>query len=152
MRGEMHELMYRCILAFDEKNLTLFVSISQTFRIVYIPFYSAPVSLTTVLTLTTTPPPSPPSPPTHENTITLDSAGVPHSHELLGGKKYWIKSQNDLYQTSEFVKFVVPFGIGYTLVLMWHFFATFACVVGAIVGWPVSVLLEATYKEKEKSG
>lgn len=57
--------------------------------------------------------------------------------------KYYVQSQQDLYQTSEFVKFVVPwFGIGTISVIVWQFVATFFCVVGAVVGWPVSWLEE----------
>lgn len=51
---------------------------------------------------------------------------------------YYISAQNDLYQVSEFVKFVVPFGVGTTLVLLWHSFATFFSVMGAVILWPIS--------------
>lgn len=44
--------------------------------------------------------------------------------------KFYIQSQNDLYQTSEFIKFVVPWGIGVLLVVLWQFWATFFCVLG----------------------
>ena len=54
------------------------------------------------------------------------------------GKKYYIQSQNDLYQTSEWIKFVVPFGIGVTFTMMWQFFATILCVIGVIAGWPLT--------------
>jgi len=47
--------------------------------------------------------------------------------------KYYIQSQNDLYQTSEFIKFVVPWGLGVFLVVLWQFCATIFCVWGALV-------------------
>ena len=52
--------------------------------------------------------------------------------------KYYIQSQNDLYQTSEFVKFAAPWGLGASAVILWGFIATFWCVVGALLGWPVT--------------
>lgn len=64
--------------------------------------------------------------------------------EYNGGKQklYYIQSQNDLYQTSEFIKFVVPWGIGSGLIILWHLFNTFLCVLGAIALSPISWLLE----------
>ena len=49
-----------------------------------------------------------------------------------GGEKdkYYIQSQNDLYQTSEFVKFVVPWGLGVFFVVIGQFWATIMCVLG----------------------
>ncbi|KAF2807896.1 uncharacterized protein BDZ99DRAFT_68391 [Mytilinidion resinicola] len=67
-------------VAFDKQNLTLYVSISQVFKLFIIPFYKAPVSLVTLLQLE------------------------------RRDKKYYIANQNDLYQTDEFVKFVAPWG------------------------------------------
>lgn len=45
-------------------------------------------------------------------------------------EKFYIVSQNDLYQTSEFIKFVVPWGVGVFLVMIFQFWATTFCVVG----------------------
>ena len=47
--------------------------------------------------------------------------------------KYYIQSQNDLYQTTEWIKFLVPWGIGVLLMVTWQFYATFLCVVGTKV-------------------
>lgn len=47
--------------------------------------------------------------------------------------KYYIQSQNDLYQTSEFIKFLVPWGIGVLFVVLWQFWATIFCVLGTKV-------------------
>ena len=123
--------------------MLLYVSIRQTFKIIYIPFYRADVSLVTVLRLTTR---------------TLSSNDQHHQHQhrdhdqaqgkIEGGiapllnKKYFIASQNDLYQTSEWIKFVLPWSIGYTLLIVAQFWATIMCVFGAAVGWPVSWIEE----------
>ncbi|KAF1983506.1 hypothetical protein K402DRAFT_309050, partial [Aulographum hederae CBS 113979] len=95
-------------VAYDPKTLTLYVNISQIFRIFLVPFYAAPVNLTTVLTL---------------------------MHDKRDDR-YYITSQNDLYQVDQFVRFFL-FG-GWLLVWLWQFVATAFCVVGAVVGWPVS--------------
>jgi len=44
--------------------------------------------------------------------------------------KYYIQSQDDLYQTSEWIKFLVPWGIGAFFVVLWQFWATIFCVIG----------------------
>ncbi|CAO2654411.1 Nn.00g111440.m01.CDS01 [Neocucurbitaria sp. VM-36] len=95
-------------VALDEPNLVLYVQIFQIFGIWLIPFYYAPVKLTSVLTL---------------------------KHNR-GDGKYYIDSQNDLYQVDQFVKFFAPGG--WILVWLWHFMATFFCVVGVVLLRPVS--------------
>ncbi|KAF2477971.1 uncharacterized protein BDR25DRAFT_179543, partial [Lindgomyces ingoldianus] len=99
-------------VAFDEPNLLLYVNISQVFRIWFIPFYRAPVSLVTVLQL----------------------------NHNKGNGLYYIHSQNDLYQVDQFVKFVAPGG--WVIVWMWQFLATLFCLLGAAALWPVSVAEE----------
>lgn len=108
--------------AFDKEHMKLYVTISQIFSIFIIPFYVAPVTLTTVLTLTTYP--------------SSASSDTPESKKE-DRKLYYIKSQEDLYQTSEFVKFVLPYGIGAVLVLMLQALATFVCTLGAIILSPI---------------
>ena len=101
--------------AYDKENLTLYVSIHQLFHLFLLPrfiFSPASVSLVTVLQL------------------------VPST---AGGKKrYLIRSQNDLYQVNEFVKFVSLFGVLSVMVIAFQLLATGFCVLGALVGWPVS--------------
>ena len=91
--------------AFDRKKNILYVNISQIFRIWFVPFYMADVNLTTVLELA--------------------RIGEPFK------EKYYIRSQNDLYQVDQFVKFFLPWGIGVHIVMLWHWFATLCCVAGA---------------------
>lgn len=56
---------------------------------------------------------------------------------LKKADKYYIQSQNDLYQVDQFVKFFLPFGIGVAIVSFWHWFATLACVLGATILQPL---------------
>jgi len=112
-------------LAFDEKNLKLYVHMSQIFSIWVVPFHVAPVTLTTVLDLTT---------------------DAPQSNAPTNGDRtlYYITKQEDLYQSSEFVKFVVPH-VGHWLVTIWHLIATLFCVMGVTLLWPMLWLEENGY-------
>lgn len=96
---------------------------SQIFTIWFIPFHVVPVTLTTVLDLTT-------SPGEEKHTINGD-----HTH-------YYIAKQEDLYQTSEFIKFVIPH-LGQPVVLFWHAFATLFCILGVALLWPLVRLEES---------
>jgi hypothetical protein len=113
--------------------MLVYVSLHQSFSIQFLPFHKSHVSLTTVLHLTrlqTFPVPT----SQHEVKVSQRTDGRP---------KYYITSQNDLYQTSEFVKFVFPwFGLGTATVMLCQFIATFICIVGAVLGWPISWLEE----------
>ncbi|KAF6224322.1 hypothetical protein HO133_010899 [Letharia lupina] len=99
-------------VAYDPKNLILYVSIHQLFRVWLVPFFSAHVSLVTVLHL------------------------VPRKH--TSPTTYLIRAQNDLYQVNEFVKFASQFGILSVFVYAWQLLATLFCVLGAGLFWPVS--------------
>lgn len=89
------------------------------------PFYRAPVTLTTVLDLTRDP-------------------GHGRPRPDANAQRYYIAKQEDLYQTSEFVKFVLPWG-GSSLVVFWQMMATVFCVLGAYgywaIAWFFSILL-----------
>lgn len=112
-------------IAFDEKNLKLYVHMSQIFSIWVVPFHVAPVTLTTVLDLTT---------------------DASQSNAPTNGDRtlYYISKQEDLYQSSEFVKFVVPH-VGHWLVTIWHLIATLFCVLGVTLLWPMLWLEENGY-------
>jgi hypothetical protein len=54
--------------------------------------------------------------------------------------KYYIASQNDLYQVDQFVKFI-PFFPGSTLLVWaWQLCATAFCLLGALALWPISAV------------
>jgi hypothetical protein len=126
-------------VAFDETHLKLYVTSSQLFSIFVIPFYLAPVTLTTVLTLTD-------DPGKYRGYTSADEYHPQDETSSRGDggekKKYWIASQEDLYQTTEFVKFFMPFGIGSFFVFFWHLFATAGCVLGAYLLWPITYFEE----------
>ena len=107
--------------AYDPDHLVLYVNLSQIFRIWAIPFHSAHVNLTTVLHLT----------------------------YFESSSKYYINSQNDLYQVNEFVRFVWPGGL--LLVWFWQIVATLMCLVGAVFFWPISWLEEHRSSVEERA-
>jgi hypothetical protein len=98
---------------------------SQIFSIWLVPFHVAPVTLTTVLDLT------------HESVKSDARTNGDH-------KRYYISKQEDLYQTSEFVKFLMPH-IGRWVVFAWHLIATLFCVLGVTLLWPILWLEEKGY-------
>jgi hypothetical protein len=88
----------------------------------------APVTLTAVLDLTTDP---------------GDASSLVDGDRRL----YYIAKQEDLYQTSEFIKFVMPF-FGHFCVLVFHLFATLFCVLGTVIFSPITWLEENGYIPK----
>lgn len=125
-------------IAYDEKNLTLYVNIHQVFRIWIVPFFNAPVSLVTVLKLVRRPP-LPPQ-PSYSTPINPNESQDGYLYRTSSSDKplYYIQSQNDLYQVNEFFKFFSQFGILSAFLLLWQFLATALCVLGATIFWPVS--------------
>ncbi|KAL8734343.1 MAG: hypothetical protein Q9166_001541 [cf. Caloplaca sp. 2 TL-2023] len=125
-------------IAYDEKNLTLYVNIHQVFRIWVVPCFNAPVSLVSILKLVRYPtlPPQPSySTPINPNDTHNGSLNKPMPSQK---PLYFIQSQNDLYQVNEFFKFFSQFGILSGLLLLWQFIATALCVLGATIFWPIS--------------
>ncbi|KAJ4303293.1 hypothetical protein N0V90_002186 [Kalmusia sp. IMI 367209] len=106
-------------VAYDESNLLLYVNITQVFGIWVIPFHRARVNLTTVLKL----------------------------RRNRGDGKYYIQSQNDLYQTDEFVKFLIP--PSWIIVWLWQFWATAFCLLGAAALWPITWAEQWIWEEGE---
>jgi hypothetical protein len=98
----------RQILEFNQKSSILFVDIRQIFSLFFVPFYKADVHLTTKLQLV---------------------------HSANDGK-YYIQSQEDLYQLNELVKFFWPGGA----IIIWllQVFATGMCILGALVLAPIT--------------
>ncbi|KAF1809434.1 hypothetical protein P152DRAFT_476563 [Eremomyces bilateralis CBS 781.70] len=102
-------------VGYDAPNLRLYVTVHQIFRLWFVPFYKAPVTLVTV----------------------LDLAKVE--------KKYRIQQQEDLYQTDKFISFVPLFPGGSLVVMACQYFAALFCVVGAMVLRPFTWLAENRY-------
>jgi hypothetical protein len=93
---------------------------SQVFSLWFVPFYAANVSLVTVLVL---------------------------SHNADEGK-YYIESQQDLYQLNEFIKFILPGGD--IFFRLWQWFATILCILGSLVLAPMT-WAEQKFAERNKS-
>lgn len=108
-------------LAYDETNLILYVNISQNFRLWIAPFYQAPVNLTTVLKL-----------------------------RKGDDNKYYISSQDDLYQVDQFVRFGYPGILLAWIVHAWWALATLFCVIGALLFYPMTLLEEQWANEKKQ--
>lgn len=132
--------------AFDEQQLLLYVSIRQQFRLWMVPFYEADVRLTTVLQLAE-------GDETGPSSVTKRVRKEPYSYAAVADpdldsngkskrKLYYIIEQNDLYQTNEWIKFLLPWGVGSTLMILWQLFATVMCVLGAFVFFPGTWLKE----------
>jgi hypothetical protein len=116
--------------------MLLYVSLHQIFSIQFLSFHKSHASLTTVLHLIKLET-FPSSTSQHE---------VKASQRTDSRTKYFITSQNDLYQTSEFVKFVFPwFGLGTFGVMLWQFIGTLFCIMGTVLGWPISSLEENVF-------
>ena len=101
----------------------LYVNISQVFAIWFVPFHRSPVTLTTQLQLV----------------------------RRSSSKRYYISSQNDLYQVDQFVKFFAPWGIRHSIVLLWHFWATLMCMILAWLGQPFTTLLQTRADQRNKT-
>ncbi|KAH7125822.1 hypothetical protein EDB81DRAFT_201275 [Dactylonectria macrodidyma] len=123
-------------VAFDQSRGILYVSLRQNFVVWFIPFYSAPVRLVSVLHLAQ----RIPSWPEQKDVTTADQ-----NNGLLdnrGSKKpiYYISCQEDLYPVSDCIRFVLP-GFGPYLWLSWQLFSTFLCAMGSILFFPIYILL-----------
>ncbi|TKX20401.1 hypothetical protein C1H76_7211 [Elsinoe australis] len=126
-------------VAFDRSNNVLYVGITQVFAIWLVPFHRSEVSLVTVLHLE------------HRNdrlglavgagtgaesgessvvNLDLDASGAG------AGGKWYITSQNDLYQTDQFMRFLVP-QLAW-MVEVWQVIATWVCVVCSYLFEPVT--------------
>ena len=98
-------------ISWDRSNNVLYVGITQVFAIWAVPFYKAEVSLVTVLHLE-------------------------QRQESQSDTKWYISSQNDLYQMDQLVKFAAPL-LAWTLPIL-QIFATFACVLMSYIFAPIS--------------
>jgi hypothetical protein len=140
--------------AFDAQNLILYVSMHQVFSLAVIPFHRADVALTTVLHLTTKKSSviSDPSSPLMSYSETLPP--TKESQHLLYAQPtiFLIAKQEDFYQPAEFVKFLPGGGILHLVISLLQYWATFLCLLGAVVGYPVTAYLEWRDGDKKMAG
>lgn len=132
---------------FDQRTGVLYVNIHQVFRAWFVPFYKAPVRLVTVLQLTQR--------TSWDSSETVATNGVTEGREpALAGPgqeraKYYISSQEDLYQLNDALKFVTP-GVGHIVWGMWQLFVTLLCTVLSVVFLPLYLLLNRDSGKKTR--
>ncbi|KAH6606981.1 hypothetical protein Trco_006134 [Trichoderma cornu-damae] len=127
---------------FDQRNRTLYVSIRQTFSIWFIPFHSSSVKLLSVLQLAQGSSTEPGQlAPKHPSDGRSSSALAGPGQERL---RYYISSQEDLYQTNDFVAFVVPY-LGPLLVFMWQLYSTCLSVALSLLFLPVYYFINSNH-------
>ncbi|KAL6884831.1 hypothetical protein HDV57DRAFT_491412 [Trichoderma longibrachiatum] len=130
---------------FDQRTNTLYVSIRQTFSIWFIPLHSAKnVKLLSVLRLVqgSSSEPGQLSPPkyTADGRGSVSSALAGPGQERL---RYYVASQEDLYQTTDFVAFVVPY-LGPLLVFLWQLYSTGVTVFCSLLFLPLYYFMNSS--------
>ncbi|KAI9642296.1 hypothetical protein NHQ30_009098 [Ciborinia camelliae] len=117
---------------YNAETQTLFLQLHQIFHLFFVPFFAPTVNLITVLHLT----PSPARGADH------DSSGGSSTVSSEGRRrtKYLIKHQEDLYQSTEIVKFFWPGGT--KVIGFWRLFATLLCIIGAMAFAPITWMEE----------
>ncbi|KAI0553463.1 hypothetical protein F4679DRAFT_472840 [Xylaria curta] len=136
--------------AFDWKTNSLYATIRQTFTIWIVPFslWQANVKLVCLLELAHLPVDKTKQPLVIENGFTEKN----RNNNVTNGvseKRYFIRGQQDHYQTNDMVNFVAPFG-SYTFIYLLQLFATFLCAVGAASLWPVTSIYEEKSTQSAK--
>ena len=71
-------------------------------------------------------------------------------HEVLRSR-YYIQSQEDLYQTNEFTKFFSMFRVLWLALLVWQMVATAMCVFGQAVLAPVTWWEESKAQDAKRA-
>lgn len=135
---------------FDQRTSTLYVSINQTFALWFVPFYKAPVHLTTVLKLAQRTNWDS-SETVGRNNITEGREPAPLAGPGQERARYFIESQEDLYQVNDFLNFVLP-GVGPLAWFAWQVYATVLCVFGSLLFLPLYLVLNRGQTNKVKSG
>lgn len=138
-------------VAFDKETLYLYVTVQQHFRLWMVPYYDADVRFTTVLRLVEGDASGPASaisssrpikskgrsPYSYAAVASSDSSEKSSNADGRNGiKYYYIMEQNDCYQVSEWIKFLIPWGIGNIIVWALWLWNTFLSILGAYVFFP----------------
>lgn len=114
-------------IEYNAETQTLFLQLHQIFHLFFVPFFAPTVNLTTILHLT----------PSTPRVSGCHSTG---SSEGRRRTKYLIKHQEDLYQSTEIVKFFWPGGT--KIIGFWRLVATVLCILGAMVFAPMTWMEE----------
>ncbi|KAB5532753.1 hypothetical protein GE09DRAFT_1291928 [Coniochaeta sp. 2T2.1] len=152
---------------FDDARQKLYVDISQRFSLWFVPFMVANVNLVCRLSLVKFEAESPSQKDSYRQ-IANGEKQPDHGHALLepiqNGElpsfaevaqseqplsddtsdvevRYYVAKQEDLYQVNEWIKFIVPFGIGDAIISAGQLFATYLSLLGSIVFFPLVWIL-----------
>ncbi|KAH7353762.1 hypothetical protein B0T11DRAFT_120473 [Plectosphaerella cucumerina] len=125
----------------DQKANILYVTMTQIFTFFFLPFYHADPHFTIVLHLEQRPlgPDGGPLPNPEAGAVADAPAGTATVNGDAPRMRYFIASQNDHYQVTEWLKFVAPW-FGPLLHRGWQLFATLLSVAGALLLAPLSWL------------
>ncbi|QSZ29243.1 hypothetical protein DSL72_003755 [Monilinia vaccinii-corymbosi] len=110
-------------IEYNSETQSLFVQLHQDFHLFFLPLFATTANLTTIISLTPSPASSPSS----------DAAGSSEGRRRI---RYLIKHQEDLYQSTEIVKFFWPGGT--QIVGFGRLVATLLCIVGAMAFAPIT--------------
>ncbi|KAI1275347.1 hypothetical protein F5Y07DRAFT_182135 [Xylaria sp. FL0933] len=136
--------------SFDKRTNSLYATIRQTFTIWIVPFslWQANVQLVCLLDLVDL--------PVDENKQPLLSNGQSerkngYANAVATKRRYFIRGQQDHYQTNDMLKFIAPFGAS-ALCFLWQLFATFLSAVGVALLWPVTSIYERSVIKSDQNG
>ncbi|KAI0457626.1 hypothetical protein F5B21DRAFT_463938 [Xylaria acuta] len=127
--------------AFDKRTNSLYATIRQTFTIWLVPFslWQANVKLVCLLELAHLPVDK------NKKLLMLENGFTQKNRDNntagVSEKRYFIRGQQDHYQTNDMLNFVVPFGAS-AFIYIWQLLATFFCAVGTAFLWPVTSVYE----------
>lgn len=138
-------------ISWDRSNNVLYVGITQVFAIWAFPTHRSEVSLVTVLKVEKVFVAAPAvSSSGDDGQLLIDAVADGKTILVKPIEKWYIKSQNDLYQTDQFMKFAVP-QIAWIFPLC-QYFATLVCVICSYLFAPVTWWEEhrqMTFQRKE---
>lgn len=134
--------MPRWHAVFDQHTGLLYVSLRQTFNVWLIPLYKAPVKLVSVLQLTQR---AASESDWTVSTSTLTNGVGDRRTAVLAGSgqerpRYYIASQEDLYQVNDCLQFLLP-GLGPAMWFCWQLYSGALCVASSLVFLPLYLLL-----------
>ncbi|KAI9902420.1 hypothetical protein N3K66_001772 [Trichothecium roseum] len=143
---------------FDQRSGLLYVTLRQTFAVWFIPLYKAPVKLVSVLQLTQR---SSSEQPADASSTGRSGGGgslaegresLSSSPGALAGPgqeraRFYIASQEDLYQVNDCLQFLLP-GLGPMLWFGWQVYSTVLCVIGSLLFLPLYLVLNKGARAK----
>ncbi|KAI0870965.1 hypothetical protein GGS24DRAFT_85511 [Hypoxylon argillaceum] len=138
--------------SFDRKTNSLYVTIRQTFTLWIVPFslWQANVKLVCLLKLMKLDVDENRKPLLPRNRRERKNhnkkAAMPYPKSL-----YFIHGQQDHYQSDDMLKFIAPLGAS-ALYYLWQLLATFLCIIGATLLWPVTSVYERHLNKATQKG